>query len=83
MKLKIKGGICMLVCYFLLFTVNAATISGKVTDSKTNQPIAGATISLLQLRSSTSSDQQGVIHSNHCPRVDVILSKYVLLGTNR
>ncbi|WP_223583474.1 TonB-dependent receptor [Sphingobacterium sp. GVS05A] len=59
MKLKIKGGICMLVCYFLLFTANAATISGKVTDSKTNQPIAGATISLLQLRSSTSSDQEG------------------------
>jgi iron complex outermembrane receptor protein len=49
----------MLVCYFLLFSATAATISGRVTDSKTNQPIAGATISLLQLRSSTSSDQQG------------------------
>lgn len=49
----------MLVSYFYILSATAATISGRVTDSKTNQPIAGATISLLQLRSSTSSDQQG------------------------
>ena len=59
MKLKIIGCIFMLVSYFSIFPALAATISGKVTDAKTNLPIAGATISLQQLRSSTASDQQG------------------------
>ncbi|WP_239468736.1 TonB-dependent receptor [Sphingobacterium multivorum] len=59
MKLKIIGCIFMLATYFSIFPALAATISGKVTDAKTNLPIAGATISLQQLRSSTASDQQG------------------------
>ncbi|WP_312790206.1 TonB-dependent receptor [Sphingobacterium sp.] len=59
MKLKTISGILLIVCYFSILPIFAATISGQVTDSKTRLPIAGATISLLQLRSSTSSDQQG------------------------
>lgn len=59
MKLKTISGILLIVCYFSILPIYAATISGQVTDSKTRLPIAGATISLLQLRSSTSSDQQG------------------------
>jgi len=59
MKLKTISGILLIVCYFPILPIFAATISGQVTDSKTRLPIAGATISLLQLRSSTSSDQQG------------------------
>ncbi|WP_312363003.1 carboxypeptidase-like regulatory domain-containing protein, partial [Sphingobacterium sp.] len=59
MKLKIIGCIFMLVSYCSILPALASTISGKVTDAKTNLPIAGATISLQQLRSSTASDQQG------------------------
>lgn len=59
MKLKTISGILLIVCYFSILPIFAATISGQVTDSKTRLPIAGATISLLQLRSSTSSDQRG------------------------
>src|SRR5690348_7540824 len=58
-KLILSGLLCML---FLAVNSKAAvlsTLSGIVTDAKTNQPIAGATISIPQLRVNVISGIDG------------------------
>jgi iron complex outermembrane receptor protein len=42
-----------------VFASVLADISGKVTDSKTNQPITGATISIPQLKLTANTNQNG------------------------
>jgi len=51
--------ITLLITPFLALAATAATITGKVTDSKTNESIAGATVTITQLRLSTITDVNG------------------------
>jgi len=80
MKNYILGSILTFVCSFYLFSATAASISGKITDAKTGQPIAGATISLLQLRSSTSSDQAGRYAFKSLPSIGRYLIEVRYIG---
>ncbi|MCJ8208722.1 TonB-dependent receptor [Mucilaginibacter sp. RS28] len=49
----------LLITPFLAFTAFASTVTGKVSDAKTNEAIAGATVTITQLRLSTITDANG------------------------
>ncbi len=58
MKMKLLGSLLLLMLPAYIFAAVAA-FTGKVTDSKTNEPIIGATVTIPQLRISTSTDANG------------------------
>jgi len=73
-----KNKLLLLVCSILLLNIAASAqtrvIVGRVTDSKTGEPISGATIKVLNSKIGTSADEKGAF------RVEVpsTLSKVVL-----
>ena len=70
----------MFMLFCLSFSAVAATISGQITDAKTNLPLAGVTVSLLQLRSSTATDEQGRYTFNSLPSSGRYLVEVHLMG---
>jgi iron complex outermembrane receptor protein len=66
MKMKLLGSFLLLILPACIFAAVAA-FTGKVTDSKTNEPIIGATVTLPQLKISTSTDANGQFTFNTLP----------------
>ena len=59
MKVKFLGCLLLLVLPVYIYAASVAAFTGKVTDAKTNEPIIGATVTLSQLKISTSTDVNG------------------------
>jgi iron complex outermembrane receptor protein len=59
MKVKFLSSLLLFLLPVYLFAASIAAFTGKVTDAKTNKPIVGATVSLPQLKISTSTDASG------------------------
>ena len=68
----------LLVCSLLLLntavSAQSRTITGRVTDSKTGEPVPGATIKVLNSKIGTSADEKGVFRLE----IPSTLSKVVL-----
>ena len=58
MKIKFLGSLLLLVLPVYIYAAVAA-FTGKVTDAKTNEPIIGATLTIPQLKISTSTNANG------------------------
>ena len=58
-----KVKLLLLVCSFLLLNIAVSaqtrTITGTVKDSKTGEPVPGATIKVLNSKFGTSADEKG------------------------
>ena len=59
MKIKFLGCLLLLILPVYLYAATVAAFTGKVTDAKTNEPIVGATVTISQLKISTSTDANG------------------------
>ncbi len=66
MKIKVLGSLLLLMLPAYIFAAVAA-FTGKVTDSKTNEPIIGATVTLPQLKISTSTGANGEFNFSTLP----------------
>jgi iron complex outermembrane receptor protein len=62
MKVKLLGGLLLLLLPIYLHAVTVLAFTGKVTDAKTNDPVIGATVTVPQLKISTSTDANGVFN---------------------
>jgi iron complex outermembrane receptor protein len=58
MKFKVLSSLLLFILPVYIYAAVAA-FTGKVTDAKTNEPIIGATVTLPQLKISTSTDANG------------------------
>jgi iron complex outermembrane receptor protein len=58
MKFKLLFSVLLIILPAFILAASAGTITGKVTDAKTNQTIPGATITIPQLRTSTIAEQK-------------------------
>jgi|GEM_PF-6936556 len=64
--------ICFLI--FISSIVNAQNrITGKITDGKTGEVIAGATIYIPELKTGDIADKNGAYEIDHLPRIKVIV----------
>ncbi|WP_345955384.1 TonB-dependent receptor [Mucilaginibacter sp. PAMB04168] len=66
MKLKFLGGLLLLILPVYIYA-SIAAFTGKVTDAKTNDPIIGATVTISQLKISTSTDANGAFTFDRLP----------------
>ncbi|CAM3670221.1 TonB-dependent receptor [Mucilaginibacter galii] len=66
MKVKLLGSLLLLILPVYLFAA-AAAFTGKVTDAKTNEPIIGATVTISQLKISTSTNANGEFTFDRLP----------------
>lgn len=73
-KIKLLLLVCSLVLLNIAVSAQTRTITGRVTDSKTGEPIPGATIKVLNSKIGTSADEKGAFKVE----VPSTLSKVVL-----
>lgn len=66
MKVKLLGSLLLLLLPVYIYAAVAA-FTGKVTDAKTNEPIIGATITISQLKLSTSTNANGEFTFDRLP----------------
>src|SRR5579859_7288559 len=59
-KIKLLLLVCSMVLLHLAASAQTRTITGTVRDSKTGEPISGATVNILHSRIATSADEKGV-----------------------
>ncbi len=59
MRSKFLGSLLLLLFPVYIYAAGLAAFTGKVTDAKTNDPIVGATVTIPQLKISTSTDANG------------------------
>jgi iron complex outermembrane receptor protein len=76
MKYKLKSVVAVLILTMSVFgarikasaTLLNGKISGKITDKNTGRPIAGATVSIPDLKAGTSTDANGFYTLKNLPR---------------
>jgi TonB-dependent starch-binding outer membrane protein SusC len=73
-KIKLLLLVCALALLNLAVSAQTRTITGKVTDSKTGEPIPGATINVLHSKIGTAADEKGSFRI----QIPSTLSKVVL-----
>ena len=66
MKVKLLGSLLLLILPVYIYAAVAA-FTGKVTDAKTNEPIIGATVTISQLKISTSTNANGEFTFDRLP----------------
>jgi iron complex outermembrane receptor protein len=66
MKIKLLGSLLLLILPAYIYAAVAA-FTGKVTDAKTNEPIIGATVTISQLKISTSTNADGEFTFDRLP----------------
>lgn len=59
-KIKLLLLVCSLVLLNIAVSAQTRTITGKVKDSRTGEPVPGATINVLHSKIATSADEKGV-----------------------
>jgi TonB-linked SusC/RagA family outer membrane protein len=67
----------MLLCSSGLYAQNPSSISGKVTDESTNEPIIGATVTVVGTNLSTSTDENGNFSISNLPANSRISISYL------
>ena len=73
-KIKLLLLVCSLVLLNIAVSAQTRTITGKVTDSRTGEPIPGATINVLHSKIGTAADEKGSFRI----QIPSTLSKVVL-----
>lgn len=73
-KVKLLLLVCSLVLFNLAVSAQTRTITGTVKDSRTGEPVAGATVNVLHSKIGVSADEKGVFKIE----VPSSLSKVVL-----
>lgn len=80
MRTKLLFSLGLILAAAFAFAAKAASISGKITDSRSNQPVAGATVTILQLHTSTASDKNGQFTFKNLPAQGKYLVEVRFIG---
>src|SRR4051812_38387068 len=82
MKVKFLSSLLLFILPVYIYAANIAAFTGKVTDAKTNEPIIGATITIPQLKISTSTDASGQFNFATLPARGKYVVEVRYLGYN-
>jgi iron complex outermembrane recepter protein len=77
-KMK-KWFVFLIACSFGELLYAQKVLSGRITDSKSNEPIPGATVYIPELKAGTFSDKNGIYKIDNLPSAKIII-QFSFLG---